>query len=321
MINVVRVEKQLYRELSDIEGYLGRVEQIYNRGFHITSPNTGLIYFQGENWLQSPFSIALDVEVDRWMSAVSLYPGDDFSIGRGRIYSSTNRDVLFSIDDPKVVDLSPAAIWDSHDREAMGVRVREIAGRVLLKGRSDGLLRVLGMFGESWPELNPPAGTYEKPNLWSGSALPGVTALVRSSVNKDPGLFEKACDALIGLGPGLTPSGDDLLVGFLAVQERFASPIRKWLYDSGLINRIIGKQKGRTTTVSLQFLKCAAEGRFSETLLKVIDGVMFQDRAHAETEYAVIDDFLGWGHTSGTDTLVGVVVALSTLTAADGKLH
>jgi hypothetical protein len=321
MINVVRVESQLYRELSDIEGYLGRVEQIYNHGFHITSPIAGLVYFQGGKWLQSPFSIALDVEMDRWMSAVSLSPGDDFFIGSGRICSSTNRDVLLSINDPKVVNLRPAATFDSHDREAMGAWVRQVAGRVLLKGRSEGLLRILGMLGESSPELNPPAGKHEEPNLWSGSALPGVAALLKSSVNNDPGLFEKACDALIGLGPGLTPSGDDLLVGFLAIQDRFASHIRKWLYDSGLINRIIRKQKGRTTTVSFQFLKCAAEGRFSETLLKVIDGVMFREHTCEETEYAVIDDFIGWGHTSGTDTLIGVVVALCTLMAADRKLH
>lgn len=321
MINVVRVERQLYRELSDIEGYLGRVEQIYNHGFHITSPNAGLIYFQGEKWLQSPFSIALDVEVDRWMSTVSLSTGDDLFITRGRIYSSTNRDVLFSIYDPKVVDLRLSAAPDSRDRQAMGAQVREIVGRVLLKGRSDGLLRVLEMLGESRSELNSPAGMNEKPNLWSRSALPGVTDLMKSSVNNDPGLFEKACDTLIGLGPGLTPSGDDLLVGFLAIQYRFASPIRKWLYASRLINRIIGKQKGRTTMVSFQFLKCAAEGRFSETLLKVVDGVMSSDHVHEETYYHVIDDFLSWGHTSGTDTLVGVVVALCTLMAADGKLH
>jgi hypothetical protein len=110
-------------------------------------------------------------------------------------------------------------------------------------------------------------------------------------------------------------------VGFLAIQDRFASPIRKWLYDSGLISRIIGKQKGRTTTVSFQFLKCAVEGRFSETLIKVVDGVMCRDHAHEETGYAVIDDFLGWGHTSGTDTLVGVVVALCTLMAPEGNFH
>jgi hypothetical protein len=317
MINLVRIEKHLYEELSDIDGFLGQVEQIYNSGFHITAKNGDLLYFQGEKRLQSPFSLALDVDVNRWISDVSLSIGDAFSIDRERIYSLTNRYVSVSILQPIVIDRRNADAGASSDREAMGACPREIIGRLLLKGRFDGLLGVLEVLKERWPVLGFAAP--EKPNLWSRSALPAVINLMKSSADHDAELFEHACDTLVGLGPGLTPSGDDLLVGFLATQYKFDSPIKRWLYDSGLIERIIRKQKEKTTSVAFQFLKCASEGLFSEILIDVIDSIIARDHSHGKKQYPVLDDFLRWGHTSGTDTMVGVVVALCALIDVEGK--
>lgn len=108
---------------------------------------------------------------------------------------------------------------------------------------------------------------------------------------------------LIGLGPGLTPSGDDMLTGAMAAlfyhQHLFSfSTPSTFLppFDQLLL---------LTTSVSCTFLDNAVQGRFSTPLLHLIRSL-----ASGSNSRCAINHLLAHGHTSGADTLIGFVAAL-----------
>ncbi len=114
---------------------------------------------------------------------------------------------------------------------------------------------------------------------------------------------------LIGLGPGLTPSGDDLLGGCMIAlhalgQERIAQ---------ALGHLVLTQAPERTTTVSLAHLRCAAEGQGAEALH---DTIRVLCAGSNEGFRLCLDRIAAIGATSGWDALAGVYLALRALLEA-----
>jgi hypothetical protein len=311
MINAVRMDKQVYEKFHDRKDVLGHVEHVYNNGFQVISEHGDLLYFQGGKWLQSPFSVVLNVDVNRWIADVSLSTGDVICIDGELIYSLNNANVNVLVHEPTVIDLRKTQTFNSFSKNNILSYAQDIVDKLLLLGRFEGLLTTLDVLKKCWPELQ--IDYREKPNLWSQSAAPGIKKLLQSSIDKQSRSFKNAWDTLIGLGPGLTPSGDDLLVGYLSIHYKFNSTIKRWLYGAGIIDQLVRTNDCKTTSISRQFLLCAANGLFSEILLRGINSVTISDQSHNKKLHSGIDDLLCWGHTSGTDTMVGVLMGLFTL--------
>lgn len=144
-------------------------------------------------------------------------------------------------------------------------------------------------------------------------ALPLLRLLMRASWQHDRGGIERAVQGLAGLGPGLTPSGDDVLVGFAAVMfllsEQLSADSVSRCYIAEMIADIACP---RTTLLSGSFLVCAARGEVSESLHHVLLGLRLP-LEESETVVKAAERVLDFGATSGSDTLVGVLAGLRTL--------
>jgi hypothetical protein len=114
---------------------------------------------------------------------------------------------------------------------------------------------------------------------------------------------------LIGLGPGATPSGDDLLVGLSAGLAATGHPLAR-SFASGVARDAVGL----TTSVAESYLFHAGRLEFSERVhaaaLAILKGRL------AELPGAVTAA-LAWGASSGADLLVGLLVGIE---AADDGL-
>src|SRR5262249_28086935 len=75
---------------------------------------------------------------------------------------------------------------------------------------------------------------------------------------------------LIGLGPGLTPSGDDFLIGALAVLDALAE--RK--AHAALGRAIIAAPRGLTSPLSYCLLSAGAAGHVGERLCLGVSAIM-----------------------------------------------
>jgi hypothetical protein len=103
-----------------------------------------------------------------------------------------------------------------------------------------------------------------------------------------------------GVGIGLTPAGDDFMMGVL---------LALWLeLDEALdyILAIIDGAKGRTNLLSMALLRAAARGEASLAWHALIKAFIDDDPARILTAAKSVLDA---GHTSGADALFGFVVA------------
>lgn len=111
----------------------------------------------------------------------------------------------------------------------------------------------------------------------------------------------KELSGLIGLGIGLTPSGDDFLCGVLAGLK--LSGMESSVFALHLKKRI-ADCLADTIEISAAFLSCALEGQF---------GLAVNNLLNLPSAEQMRSDFLAIGHSSGMDTLCGVLFALNLL--------
>lgn len=120
---------------------------------------------------------------------------------------------------------------------------------------------------------------------------------------------------VVGLGEGLTPSGDDLFVGLLAVLHTTG-----WLHSvlpASVHQQFLQAVLGKTSDLSAEFLRCALEGDFAEPIVLLVRTLFAPDpciwQAYAASLAAV-------GHSSGADAMVGIVLGCRLLARQDERL-
>ncbi|MEW6697575.1 MAG: DUF2877 domain-containing protein [Bacillota bacterium] len=121
-----------------------------------------------------------------------------------------------------------------------------------------------------------------------------------------PDLAE-AVKNLLGLGPGLTPLGDDFLVGYLSgltlvgdrngVSQGLRSELRVLIID----------HLAQTNEISQAHLRWACAGYYTEPLILLLTGLAEGNQRHL---HPAIINLLQRGATSGTDTAAGLLWAL-----------
>lgn len=105
----------------------------------------------------------------------------------------------------------------------------------------------------------------------------------------------------VGLGVGLTPSGDDFIVGLLSVLSRYDAS-GQWL--NGIRNELKGSTiDKKTTRVSSYMIHYALDGCFNAALIELVCGKVAEN----------LENVNSIGSTSGTDMLTGVGFGLDRL--------
>ena len=126
-----------------------------------------------------------------------------------------------------------------------------------------------------------------------------------------------AAKGLLGLGIGLTPSGDDLLSGLLVA---LVLGRRNGFDQSTVVDQIAEgvaeSSRGRTTPLSQDYIQQAAAGRANEAVLRFVEDLYTGTRGNLSRSMA---DLIGYGATSGTDIAAGAILGVTL--ALDGEIH
>jgi hypothetical protein len=153
----------------------------------------------------------------------------------------------------------------------------------------------------------------------------------------------RAARALIGRGPGLTPSGDDAIAGVEAALHALGHPL------AGVTAACLDDIDERTTTVSAALLRHAARGAFAERIHDLLAALLAPAPEHtaagdppwemtlahapsrsraltprptdADLSREIVDGIataVAWGATSGSDCLAGVLIGLDAATGVTG---
>lgn len=111
-------------------------------------------------------------------------------------------------------------------------------------------------------------------------------------------LQRQALHFLIGRGPGLTPSGDDIIIGHLAARlliNRNNQKLQNYLRTKmTAVNDL-------TTDVSKHYLLCSMNQRFNQSILD-LQKALIEPNGQLEKN---VEKVLKTGHTSGADFLAG----------------
>lgn len=224
-------------------------------------------------------------------AALDIAMGETWTVSPGRLHR---------VDGPEI-DLAKARIWRPEepcktvDRSLLSRNLAFLRRCLTEQEKSyDGLIRLV-------IDAKPPRTTTER------AALPHITSLAASLPRwlahndvDDPA----SALQLLGLGPGLTPSGDDLLAGLLITWHHVGAsrPAER------LGHELLTNGAERTNVISLAHLEAAAEG-FGAAPLHDLLLAMGGDDHTAIVE--ALDAASKIGHSSGLDAIAGMVLALT----------
>ena len=112
-------------------------------------------------------------------------------------------------------------------------------------------------------------------------------------------------EALLGLGPGLTPAGDDVLCGLLLGLRATGREA-----DRARLEARVGAVLGRTTALSATLLTQAAAGYAVPPVVDLLHA-WHRPTATADDLAELVDEVASVGHTSGRALLLGLRTALA----------
>ena len=137
------------------------------------------------------------------------------------------------------------------------------------------------------------------------SALTNDVALTGAVESLAAGRADEAVIHWLGRGPGLTPSGDDVLAGMITAL-RFAGAVDP--SRIGPLRESIDAAAGRLTTdLSAEYLHYACRGMASGMVRDLLVALDRSDAAGVRDALALLG---GHGDTSGMDCALGIVLAL-----------
>jgi hypothetical protein len=136
-------------------------------------------------------------------------------------------------------------------------------------------------------------------NALSSHAQPAIEALGAWLAGNT---LSREAEGLIGLGPGLTPSGDDYLAGMLVALRAFGRPTQA---DS-LWRWLAPRLPGRTSAISVAHLAAASAGEAHEALHACLENL-----AGGSGDWGgLLKKIDSVGHCSGWDGLAGALAVL-----------
>ena len=201
---------------------------------------------------------------------------------------------------PWVPDRTPEPV----EPGALGPGMREFTGTIDAAGARE-LGRVIPSLRRlSEGTLDAPAKTGD-PVL--DAAVPHAIGTALGCRDRDLAALESHATALIGLGRGLTPSGDDFIGSLLFVLRRVPGLCPQAFVEGAC--SLVASWADRTNAISYAMLSDHAAGHGNAAEHEIVS--FFNGTLPRAGLCPAVERLAGIGHSSGWDRLAGMVAALS----------
>lgn len=144
--------------------------------------------------------------------------------------------------------------------------------------------------------------------------LPAIRGIMDAGRAGDPAGILAAAEDLIGLGEGLTPSGDDFIGGILfgsaTLYATYGLPAH---IPSDALQRFLAVARDRTNRISSTLLRDYAAGQGPEALHRYLRALLAGEPVAVISRLA--SDVIRIGQSTGWDSLTGLWTALGMTTA------
>ena len=148
----------------------------------------------------------------------------------------------------------------------------------------------------------------DKSNAYALSAAAEADKLEQSLTFLDERGLSEVLGKFIGLGYGLTPSGDDFVCGMAYAFRRYSKCSEHSKKCFELLSRAVKVKLSGTNEISREYLLCATGGEYFEVVERVLDAISKKAIVRAEADIAMAK-LLTVGASSGSDILCGILFA------------
>lgn len=270
IITVLSISRSLVEELK-FRPFVGRVAGRFERACNLVDSDGRVIALTLPEVGNGPFSTV----IDGWPGCFEPLSPTETAIA--------DSDKL--IIDPLHIDLNTAHIWEPR-----------LVRPVQPLSFDTALASIIQPY-TNWPD---PAAV----GLALNRRLVEATARLNQAITQANGEesdeeIAAAASQLAGLGNGLTPAGDDFLVGVMAAL---------WLTGKqSLLFTLAAAAVPRTTTLSAAFLRSAAQGEFIEPWHALAQALC---AGEVEPFHRAVERVAQFGASSGRDALAGFAIAI-----------
>ena len=277
----------------------GEVHSIFERTFNILLGEE-LVGVARSDVVRSPINLITDIQPNESMSSLGVVKSMQVKV-----------DDRLLIDEMLEISLKDATIWRPRNRvdghpnfEHVKKNLKILEKFVASNGRREGLGELLSHIDEI---------TIGKISLTSDFndvakvVLPSLMNLFKAIGSENINDIKKNSRNIIGLGPGLSPSGDDALMGLMVALWWSANSLGGDIERVKKINEAIISHANKTTLLSKQLLRHAARGETNEIVETLLDGIFV---GGPEDIGVGAQRVLKIGETSGTDMMAGILLGL-----------
>lgn len=244
------------------ENNQGIVHSVYRNTINVSIHNH-LLSIQTKNSSLSPISLITDLDSEEF-SQLPYKVGDSIVIDNNT--------------DAQIINLSPTMLFPKQHCQELFMNIR----RSIITSHTQGF-DLIFQFSDLIND-----------NLILAAAQNKIESAYHFYQKKDYENTARELSRLIGLGLGLTPSGDDFLCGMLA---GFHLLDRNNHTFTQCLRHYIKENIKNTNEISQAFLKCALHGHYSLAVNKLWSNPSYEQ---------ISQMFLQIGHSSGMDTLCGI---------------
>lgn len=290
---------------------IGKTESIFSRAVNIliggSSPNT-LITILDKNMGNIVNGILVDLPHNTSFHDLGLKEGMDIN----------KDDYLINIPDAKMlVSLKDASPWICSSKtleyilpEEKIIENLQIVNNII---KTKNLTSGLSPLFDHQQSILDGRGNIHLPKLDNlcRSSFILLNDLMQNIKTDNLAKAKESLENLIGLGIGLTPSADDVLLSFIGVFFSLENYFKKTNYFDLIfeIIKYIGSIASiKTTLVSQIYLKAAAEGKLSEFLSDFIKALLTSCSSEEIKSYT--DRILSVGSSSGKEIILGISLAI-----------
>lgn len=258
--------------------YTGQVEMVNSRGIYLEISHRHVLLCE-DRFGTVPNGVALA----QWAHLPAmLSPGQTFQMENGVLHFPRVSLSLQLRSIPKDTQIHLP------NKEALYAGVQKLLSKTKYTGLSP---LAYPLFAGQMPNMNP----------YCQAALPHVQALLEALQQENGANLQNSVEPLLGLGPGLTPSGDDLLSGLMYGLRH--SPARDNPPSVALRHAILEMAPQRTNAVSADYLTAIA------------NDAPFDPMAAAWRNPAMgAAPLMAIGNNSGSEMLLGLMCAAWLLT-------
>lgn len=266
-------------------GFSGRVAGVYQQACNLESRQGDVLSLVLPSVGNGPFSIVLRGQAGLFTGLTS---GTTVSTSQGQL--ALGEDLVVAFDRARIWEPRPG--WESLRPRWQVIRRQLPAVLGLAKRLSPGesLLQQLFEPAQERTQADALAGALH-------ARIRVAADLLRAGWETDGELLCRGAAHLAGVGPGLTPAGDDFLAGAM---------LGAWLAHpdpQAFCHLVLEAAAPRTTALSIAYLRAAASGHCSEPWHDLLHCVACKSGSRLE---AAVRGVVAHGATSGSDTLAGL---------------